>query len=149
MKCQSCGFETDNKKSMSNHLRYGCQFSELGCYPSFKERKKIDEEKRWKKYGKRYHEVQKTYLKSEKGKNMMRKRNQKFAENNPERKRLYHKVWYAGKTGKLERKPCEICGNLKSQAHHPNYTKPLEVVWLCLKHHRKEEGVWKGIYATI
>lgn len=37
--------------------------------------------------------------------------------------------------GKLSRLPCEICGNEKSQAHHEDYSKPLEVVWLCKPHH--------------
>jgi hypothetical protein len=34
----------------------------------------------------------------------------------------------------LARKPCEQCGD-KAHAHHENYDKPLEVVWLCPKHH--------------
>jgi hypothetical protein len=38
------------------------------------------------------------------------------------------------------RKPCEVCGELKSQAHHEDYRKPLEVRWLCFKHHRIVHG---------
>lgn len=44
---------------------------------------------------------------------------------------------YAGvylRRGKLERKPCEVCGE-KAQMHHNDYSKPLEVTWLCRKHH--------------
>src|SRR3974390_1123490 len=33
--------------------------------------------------------------------------------------------------GKLIKKPCERCGKVTSQMHHPDYTKPLEVKWLC------------------
>ncbi len=33
------------------------------------------------------------------------------------------------------KKPCEICGSLKSQAHHDDYAKPLEVRWFCYEHH--------------
>ena len=47
------------------------------------------------------------------------------------RRNLYHAV----KTGKIKRLPCEICAEQKSEAHHPDYAKPLEVKWLCRKHH--------------
>ena len=44
------------------------------------------------------------------------------------------------RNGRLMRKPCIICGNEKSQAHHPDYCKPIDVVWLCFKHHRSIHG---------
>jgi uncharacterized OB-fold protein len=37
--------------------------------------------------------------------------------------------------GKVMRQPCEQCGNPRTDAHHPDYTKPLDVVWLCRQHH--------------
>lgn len=39
--------------------------------------------------------------------------------------------------GKITRKPCQVCGNPKSEAHHHDYSKPLDVIWLCFKHHRE------------
>lgn len=39
------------------------------------------------------------------------------------------------KKGLLIRKPCEVCGAEKVHAHHEDYLKPLEVRWLCPKHH--------------
>ena len=44
---------------------------------------------------------------------------------------------YAVNNGKLKRLPCEVCGDPKSDGHHPNYSMPLEVNWLCRKHHSK------------
>jgi len=51
-------------------------------------------------------------------------------------------------SGKLIRMPCVECGNPNSDAHHEDYTKPLDVVWLCRLHHmqlhaekNKAEGV--------
>ena len=38
--------------------------------------------------------------------------------------------------GRIIRKPCEVCGNIKSQGHHEDYSKPFDVIWLCALHHR-------------
>jgi hypothetical protein len=41
------------------------------------------------------------------------------------------------KRGIVRRLPCEVCGDPRSQGHHANgYDRPLDVVWLCDKHHR-------------
>lgn len=37
--------------------------------------------------------------------------------------------------GKLARQPCEVCGAAKAEAHHDDYSKPLNVRWLCRLHH--------------
>ena len=48
---------------------------------------------------------------------------------------VYRLVHAALKSGFLIRAGCVICGNKKTHAHHENYSKPLEVMWLCPKHH--------------
>ena len=47
-------------------------------------------------------------------------------------RRALHTAVYSGV---LVRKPCEVCGDAKSHGHHEDYSKPLDVVWLCSKHH--------------
>ena len=38
----------------------------------------------------------------------------------------------AVRDGRLKKRPCEACGSTtRINAHHPDYSKPLEVVWLC------------------
>ena len=59
-------------------------------------------------------------------------------EKNHEKYIANSRLRYAVKTGKIKKKPCEICGEKKSEAHHPDYNKPLSVVWLCDFHHKEE-----------
>jgi hypothetical protein len=42
---------------------------------------------------------------------------------------------HAINTGYLIREPCAFCGNLPSEAHHPDYGTPLRVIWLCSSCH--------------
>lgn len=53
----------------------------------------------------------------------------------------------AVKDGVIKKEPCGICQSLLSEAHHPDYSKPLDVMWLCRKHHavwHKENGFPKA-----
>ena len=43
-------------------------------------------------------------------------------------------VCTALKQGRLNKKPC-LCGDKKVEAHHPDYNKPLNVLWVCKKCH--------------
>ncbi len=48
--------------------------------------------------------------------------------------RSYLKVYI--KRGKIDRGPCEICQTtIKIEAHHDDYSKPLQVRWFCRPHH--------------
>jgi hypothetical protein len=38
-------------------------------------------------------------------------------------------------TGRIVKTQCELCGDPNSEMHHPDYNKPLMVVWLCRPHH--------------
>jgi hypothetical protein len=47
------------------------------------------------------------------------------------------KVNNAVRDGRLKKLPCIICNNPKSEGHHHDYSKPLEVIWLCRIHHAR------------
>lgn len=49
-------------------------------------------------------------------------------------------VGNAVRDGRLVPQPCEVCGSEKVQAHHEDYSKPLDVIWLCFEHHRARHG---------
>lgn len=62
--------------------------------------------------------------------------------------RQRHPLRYAARTavhnaitrGDLKREPCSGCGTThRVQAHHADYSKPLEVTWACFRCHREKE----------
>jgi hypothetical protein len=46
--------------------------------------------------------------------------------------------------GILNPEPCIVCGAIKTEGHHTNYSKPLDVIWLCRKHHLEEHNKLRG-----
>lgn len=62
----------------------------------------------------------------------------KYRQNNRKKRNARERVFYAVKTGKIKKMPCSNCGNDKSEAHHEDYEKALDVVWLCKVCHSKQ-----------
>ena len=61
----------------------------------------------------------------------LKRHNEKYPEKYAARVTAKNRV----RDGKLVRLPCVVCGSEKSEGHHEDYSKPLEVTWLCRKHH--------------
>jgi hypothetical protein len=58
----------------------------------------------------------------------------------PDRQRSRRMFLASVKVGKIERQPCEVCGELYADGHHDDYSKPFSVRWLCEFHHRQHHG---------
>ena len=43
-------------------------------------------------------------------------------------------------SGSIIKTPCVICGNEKSQGHHEDYSKPLDVIWMCNRCHAEHHS---------
>jgi ribosomal protein S27AE len=76
----------------------------------------------------------------------MRENRVKYKNLSPDAKlksnaRAYANV-YQNQYGRLVKQPCEKCGNENTEKHHEDYSKPLEVIWLCrqchLDHHKNQ-----------
>lgn len=48
---------------------------------------------------------------------------------------------YAVKSNKIEKLPCIVCGSLEVVAHHPDYDRPLDVIWMCHQHHKQTHSM--------
>ena len=61
----------------------------------------------------------------------------------PEKYKARNKLYAAVRDGRLEKpEECSKCGEIPRQleAHHEDYDKPLEVIWLCTRCHRVMDG---------
>ena len=47
------------------------------------------------------------------------------------------KLKNAIKIGKIIKLPCIKCNKFPDDAHHPDYSKPLLIIWLCDFHHKE------------
>jgi hypothetical protein len=50
--------------------------------------------------------------------------------------------------GKITKQPCQVCGVERVDAHHADYSKPLEVTWLCRRHHMEHHRTPRGCTGT-
>lgn len=65
-----------------------------------------------------------------------------FRREHPKEIRAAHQaVAYALRHNHLSKKPCQECGRMKVHAHHDDYSKPLEVRWLCPRHHTERHRI--------
>ena len=66
------------------------------------------------------------------------RRHAEYAEENPEKRAAHLALGRAVRGGKIKKLPCAFCraeDNL--EAHHHDYSKPLDVTWLCRPCHRR------------
>jgi hypothetical protein len=49
---------------------------------------------------------------------------------------IYGKVRSQIESGKIAKKSCMICKSIIVHAHHKDYSKPLDLTWLCPSHHK-------------
>ena len=83
------------------------------------------------------------YSKTEAGKVAAARAKKKYIDSNPIKRNAHMIVGNAIRGKKLFKEPCEVCGCSEVHAHHDDYSKPLNIRWLCPTHHEqwhKEKG---------
>ena len=75
-----------------------------------------------------------------------REAKRRWAAKNPLQRRATTAVGNALRDGKLHRAPCEVCGTSDNvQGHHDDYSRPLDVRWLCVTHHAEHHKQQRGL----
>ena|SRR3990167_5911871 len=89
--------------------------------------------------------IKKTWYYERGGKEVVKTNTKRYRErhnypgfSDPAKRRARNIAQAAIRRGKIQRKPCERCGKKKVHAHHPDYQKPLDVVFLCDPCHKLE-----------
>lgn len=80
----------------------------------------------------------KRYRATPAGKQTQHAKDQRQRERWPDKIAARQATLVAKRAGKVCEQPCARCGCLDVEAHHPDYSRPLNVVWLCKPCHRAE-----------
>jgi hypothetical protein len=86
--------------------------------------------------------ARKAYRKTDAGKISVARAHNAYHSRFPGRRKAQQTLSNAVRDGKLIRQPCFVCGE-QAEGHHPDYDRPLDVVWLCNKHHREAHALVK------
>lgn len=80
-------------------------------------------------------EARRAYAQTDDGRLAGNRAKAEYRKRNPLKSRAHCLVYRAIKGGKLTMLPCEVCQDKETQAHHDDYSKPLNIRWLCSLHH--------------
>ena len=136
--CSACGKRKEESefcvnKATSDGLTYRCRVC-LGEYQKARrERLNASRPPDWKKKTEDMAAYMKAWKEAHPG--YMTKAKADWLKRNKDRQRVRDAVRYALKTGKLVKTACQVCGKDEVDGHHPDYSRPLDVVWLCKEHH--------------
>jgi len=120
-KCKDCT-KTDVRKNRKENIEYYRQYDKVR-HRNNPERKQqtLENARLWRKNNKK----------------RMADFRKAWEIKNPEKRKAHNDLNNAVRSGKITKKPCYICGEEKVEAHHPDYKKTLEVIWLCMQHHKE------------
>ena len=72
-------------------------------------------------------------------KDEIKRKRKSYGQSNVLKTRARWSLKQAVYAGLIKRGVCVVCGKLETDAHHKDYSKPYDVVWLCRKHHMRVE----------
>lgn len=122
--CKKCGWvlgklSFNRDSSSKDGLRSECR--------ECKRKYRLENREKIRQYSREYYQQHKKEAKEY---------NRRYRKNNREKKTAHDRVKYALRTGKIKKQPC-ACGCEEVEAHHENYSHPLEIKWICVPCHNK------------
>ena len=127
-------YYSDNiKKDKKKNVCKECYDSQVSQYRKTEKSKKIRKV------------MSKRYYSSDKGKLKIAEQSKRYNKLNGRCNKI---IYNAIKENKILKGICMVCKEAKTDAHHENYNKPLEVLWLCRKHHKQLHASMNKAYET-
>lgn len=59
-----------------------------------------------------------------------------YRKENSDKYKAHNAVNNAVRDGRIQKEPCFFCGDDNVVGHHVDYSKPLDVIWLCQACHK-------------
>jgi len=149
--CRVCGTLFQTRHSQGKYCSPSCaREGERASWRKYGERNRSE---RRSYYSEQYYPANRetvaakvmAYRETPAGKQAQRVSDERQRERFPEKYAARKAVLAALRGGLLVKLACNRCGGTKAQAHHADYSKPLDVEWLCVKchtdeHHKTPEG---------
>lgn len=141
-KCHEVKPFSDFHNNSSN--KYGKASECKECKKKSDKQYRLNNVERLKKYEQSRHHLphrvksREEWAKTEKGLIGVRRRGLRYYYKNRKKCSAINKVNCAIRDGKLTKGSCRVCNKNEGriEGHHNDYSKPLDVIWLCHKHHR-------------
>ena len=119
-KCKSCAKKDVAAHSIKNREKIQKYNRDRGCLPE-----RVA--------------ARKSYAQSESGRLALNEGRKRYLGRNPDKRRAHNLLKKAIVRGEVVRLPCAVCGeSVGIEGHHHDYSLPLDVTWLCQKHHVEE-----------
>lgn len=91
-----------------------------------------------------YREYDRMRSRTETRREKTRRISERWRLEHPSRRAAQVALGNAVRSGKVIPQPCHLCGE-KAEAHHPDYDRPLDVVWLCPAHHKQAHALGRKL----
>lgn len=131
------------RRASKDGLSYRC----MACVTEYRLSHRVETAEYYKSHRAEILEQKRGYSQTPAGKAAAYRNTKNQHELYPKKMKARSKVKYATKAGRLVRAShCVECKEERfTEGHHPDYSKPLEVDWLCKECHRKLHKILKEI----